>query len=108
MGVLVKSVVQPLHGGLFGLWTRQFLGQVALWNLVLVAWVFFILQLIVGCNFNKHFCVANVEFLNVTVSPCATAQKFAEFAKNLGMYTPKVEKACISYLLTCFLHVACK
>ena len=35
----------------------------------------------------------------------ATAQNFAEFAQNLEMCTPKLEKSCSFTIFTCFLYV---
>ena len=32
----------------------------------------------------------------------ATTQNFAEFAQNLEMYTPKLEKSCSFTIFTCF------
>ena len=46
--------------------------------------------------------------VEIRASKChgrATAQYFAEFAQNLGMCTPKLEKTCIFSIFTCFLHI---
>ena len=62
-----------------------------------------------SCKYTVKLCGVHQSFKMSRSHGRATAQNFAEFAQNLEMCTPKLEKSCIFTILTCFyqFYVIC-